>query len=231
MPSELALTPALSRKRERENCRPARRLLDGHRLRQIARLVDVGPAQHGDVIREHLQRHREHGRRDQVAAGCDLDDCAASPSGVIGTSVSANTNSSPPRARTSSRFDFSFSSSWSFGATVIDRHVGVDERERAVLQLAGRIRLGVDVRDFLELQRAFERDRVVHAAAEEQRVLLRRETLGELDRSRLEREHSADDARQVAQLVDEAARTSSAASAAQARELEREQRTARRAAS
>ena len=39
------------------------------------------------------------------------------------------------------------------------------------------IGLGVDVGDFLELERAFHRDRVVHAAAEEQRVLLVGESL------------------------------------------------------
>ena len=95
-------------------------------------------------------------------------------------SGSANTYSSPPRARTSCRFDLSFSSRSLFGATAIDRHVCVDERERAVLQLAGRIRLGVDVRDFLELQRAFHRDRVHLAAAEEQRVMLVGEALRQL---------------------------------------------------
>ena len=57
------------------------------------------------------------------------------------------------------------------------RHLARHQRERAVLELAGRIGLGVDVGDFLELERAFERDRVVQAAAEEQRVLLAREAL------------------------------------------------------
>ena len=56
-----------------------------------------------------------------------------------------------------------------------DRHLGIDQRERPVLQLAGGIGLGVDVRDLLQLERAFERDRIVQAAAEEQRVLLLRE--------------------------------------------------------
>ena len=51
-----------------------------------------------------------------------------------------------------------------------DRHLLVDERDRAVLHLAGRIALGVDVRDFLQLQRAFERDRVVDAAAEVEEI-------------------------------------------------------------
>ena len=46
-----------------------------------------------------------------------------------------------------------------------DRHLLVDERDRAVLHLAGRIALGVDVRDLLQLQRALERDRIVDARA------------------------------------------------------------------
>ena len=48
-----------------------------------------------------------------------------------------------------------------------DRHLLVDERDRPVLHLAGRIAFGVDVGDLLQLQRAFERDRVVDAAAED----------------------------------------------------------------
>ena len=54
-----------------------------------------------------------------------------------------------------------------------DRHLLVDERDRAVLHLAGRIAFGVDVRNLLELQRAFEGDRVVDAAAEVEKVASR----------------------------------------------------------
>jgi hypothetical protein len=39
------------------------------------------------------------------------------------------------------------------------RHILVDEGDGAVLELARRIALGVDVGDLLELQRAFERQR------------------------------------------------------------------------
>jgi hypothetical protein len=56
-----------------------------------------------------------------------------------------------------------------------DRHVLVDQRDRAVLQLAGRIAFGVDVGDFLELQRAFQRQRIAGAAAEIEHVLGLRE--------------------------------------------------------
>jgi len=40
------------------------------------------------------------------------------------------------------------------------RHVGIDQRERAVLELACGIGLGVDVGNLLELERPFHRDRV-----------------------------------------------------------------------
>jgi hypothetical protein len=74
--------------------------------------------------------------------------------------------------------------------------------ERAVLQLPGRIRLGVDVRDLLQLERALERDRVVHAAAEEERVLLVGEALGPGLDLRLEVQGVLDRAGHEAQLLD-----------------------------
>ena len=70
-----------------------------------------------------------------------------------------------------------------------------------MLHLAGGVALGVDVGDLLELERALERDRVVQAAAQEQRVLLLREALRPADDVRLEREHRAERGRQVAQLA------------------------------
>src|SRR3546814_18978900 len=41
-----------------------------------------------------------------------------------------------------------------------------------MLEFARRIRFGVDVRHFLELECAFERDRIARAATEKQRVVL-----------------------------------------------------------
>jgi hypothetical protein len=48
-----------------------------------------------------------------------------------------------------------------------------------VLQLAGRVGFGVDVGDFLELERTFHRHRVLRATAEEQGVVLVGEQLGD----------------------------------------------------
>ena len=50
------------------------------------------------------------------------------------------------------------------------RHQLVDERNRSVLHLAGRVAFGVDVRNFFQLQRALERDRVVNTPSQIQEV-------------------------------------------------------------
>ena len=47
----------------------------------------------------------------------------------------------------------------------------VDQRVRAVLHLARRIAFGVDIGDLFQLQRAFERDGEVDAAAEVKKIL------------------------------------------------------------
>ncbi len=50
------------------------------------------------------------------------------------------------------------------------RHVLVDERERAVLELAGEDALRVHIRDRLDLERALETCRVLEAAAEDEQT-------------------------------------------------------------
>ena len=43
-------------------------LFDGDRFGEIARLIDVAAAAHGDVVREQLQRNDFENRRDQIRA-------------------------------------------------------------------------------------------------------------------------------------------------------------------
>ena len=62
-----------------------------------------------------------------------------------------------------------------------DRKRFVDESVGAVLHLAGRVALGVDVGDLLELERALEGDGVMDAAAEEEEVAGGGEFFGELE--------------------------------------------------
>ena len=51
------------------------------------------------------------------------------------------------------------------------RRVGVEQRDRAVLKLAGGIPLGMNVRQLLELERPFHRDGEADAAADVHHVL------------------------------------------------------------
>ena len=92
-----------------------------------------------------------------------------------------------------------------------------------MLELAGRIRLPVDVRDLLELQRPFERDRVVKPPSEEQSVLLLGEFLGPGDDRGLEREHRPDRCRQMPHSLEPAHFIVGAQSAAQLGERQGEQ--------
>ena len=57
-----------------------------------------------------------------------------------------------------------------------DRKVLVDQRVGAVLHFAGGVAFRVDVRNFLQLERAFECDGIVNAAAQEEEILRRDDT-------------------------------------------------------
>src|SRR5258706_389989 len=83
-----------------------------------------------------------------------------------------------------------------------DRHFGIPQRERAMLELPGGIRLGVNVGDFLELEGALEGNRVVDTAAEEKRMLLAREALRPRLDLRLEVERVLNTSGHEAQLVE-----------------------------
>ena len=61
-----------------------------------------------------------------------------------------------------------------------DRQILIDERVRPVLHLAGRVALGVDVGEFLELERAFQGDWEVDAAGQEQKVVLAEQALRDI---------------------------------------------------
>ncbi|MNC85783.1 hypothetical protein D3C83_13960 [compost metagenome] len=74
-----------------------------------------------------------------------------------------------------------------------------------MLEFSGRIGFGVDVRDFLELQRAFHRNWKVHAATKEQGMMLRLEAARPGAHLRLDRKHRLHRPRQVAQLRDQLA--------------------------
>jgi hypothetical protein len=81
------------------------------------------------------------------------------------------------------------------------RHVLVHQRQRAVLELAGGIGLGVDIGDFLQFQGAFQRHRIMHAAAQEERVVLFRKAVRPGLDLRLQVQRMLHRAGQVAQRI------------------------------
>ena len=101
--------------------------------------------------------------------GTSITSSAMPPSSSGSRSVRAITM--PSRALTSCMLLFAFSETCVARGDGHHGHVLVDQGDRAVLHLAGRVALGVDVGDLLELERAFEGDRVVDAAAEVEEVL------------------------------------------------------------
>ena len=82
----------------------------------------------------------------------------------------------------------------------------------------------------LSFERAFERDRIVRPAPEEERVLLLREMLRPCDQLRLERERRLQQRRQVPQAAQPVRLLLGGQPVAQLRERQREQEDAIRAA-
>ena len=61
-----------------------------------------------------------------------------------------------------------------------DETAWIDERDGAVLELSGGIRLGVDIGDLLELERGFKRDGVVDVAPDEEERAVAAVALGKI---------------------------------------------------
>ena len=72
------------------------------------------------------------------------------------------------RALASDKLESIFSRTRPSVTTPITGRLRIEQRDRSVLHLAGRIPLSVDIRDFLEFERAFERGRKIHVAAQEE---------------------------------------------------------------
>ncbi len=141
------------------------------------------------MVAEQLQRDGRQDRRDIARVAIHLDD------DVVGVGLELRAAMGEDVEPAAARLDFLHVGMQFFQQLVVGRdhdhrHLGVDQRQRTVLEFAGGVGLGVDVGNFLELQRALHRDRVVLAAAEEQRVLLVDEILGDRLDLRLESHQS-----------------------------------------
>ena len=83
-----------------------------------------------------------------------------------------------------------------------DGHPLVDERDRTVFHLAGRIALGVDVGDFLEFQGTFKGNGIVDATAEIQKIGVALEPAGNFFHFWRNLERLFEHLRQLQQRVD-----------------------------
>jgi len=162
------------------------KLLDSDALGEVTGLVYIAAPAHRDVVREELKRHHfEDGEQEFVREG-DVDDVLYE-AGYVRVSFNGDGNDAAGAGgdflnvaegffvlQDGGRVVGVFGGDADYGERFVDEGVG------AVLHFAGGVALGVDVGDFLQLERAFEGDGVMDAAAEEKEIVRRAEDLGEL---------------------------------------------------
>ena len=151
-----------------ESLRRTYALFNRYAFSEVSRLIDIAASLQRDIIREQLQAHhaerrQEHElrigdseeridalfhlrlaafgrkREDACASGLDLDDVA-----------------------------HRLFKKWPIEPQRNDERAVFDERDRAVLELAGCVGLGVDIGNLLELQRAFQAEGIVEVPADEE---------------------------------------------------------------
>src|SRR4051794_31055362 len=140
-----------------------RRLLDRDRLGEVAGLVDVQALGGRELAREHLQGDHGDERRQQGRRLGDPDDLGRVRHDLV---VAVLGDDDGPRATGVDLLDVRDDLAVQGVPTPRrrdddeDRLTGLDQRDRAVLELAGREALGVDVRELLELERPLHGDGV-----------------------------------------------------------------------
>ena len=147
------------------------KLFHSHALREVPRLIHIGSLDDRDVIGEKLQRNGEHQRGVDAVDLRHLDDVAGRSAGYGALVVSEHIELAASRPH-GLDVGLELLEELVRGSDDYDRHVGVNERDGAVLELAGGVALGVDVADLLELQRSLERDGKMHSPAEEKAARL-----------------------------------------------------------
>src|ERR1700674_2736551 len=152
-------------------------LLHRNRLRQIPRLINVAAAAYGDVIGEQLQWddlqngrqffRRRRNEENVVRLFGDLF-------GAFGGERDDDSGTSLYFLQVRHRLlvtDHRLRAAHIARRNDDHRKILVNQRIRAVLHLSRRITFGVNIGNFLEFERAFERDGIVNAASEEEEVL------------------------------------------------------------
>mmetsp|Transcript_36236 Transcript_36236/g.95523 ORF Transcript_36236/g.95523 Transcript_36236/m.95523 type:complete len:523 (-) Transcript_36236:461-2029(-) len=150
---------------------PRRGSLDGDRLGEVSRLVDVAAAHVGNVVGEELQRDDSEERYQHlVHLGQFHDEVAL----AVEVRVPLVGDRDHRAVACEDLFDIRRELQVvriRAGRDDDDRHEGVDEGDGAVLHLGRRVSLSVNIRDLLELERSLERHGEVEPAAEVEEVV------------------------------------------------------------
>src|SRR5207342_544643 len=133
-------------------CKAVNALFDGDRLRQVARLVDIRATRERRVVSEQLHGDGMHDRRQHAHVARRADHVHRLAFAELAVRIGEDEHLAPARAHFLD-VRLHLLEQAVVGRDHHDRHRTVHERQRTVLELARRIRLGVDVRDFLELER------------------------------------------------------------------------------
>lgn len=154
------------------------RLFDGDALGEVAGFVHVLAQRGGREVRQQLHGDGIHDGADHLVRAGDVDHVVA-VAGVLGVAVRQEQDDLAGAGADFLHVRNGLFQQAALGGDHGDRQVLVDQGDGAVLHLAGRVRLGVDVADLLEFQGALVGGGAVHAAPQEQVVAGRGVLLGD----------------------------------------------------
>jgi len=149
------------------------------------------------VIRQQLQRHHVQQRAECTVVFGHADDMQAFAAFDVAVGVGQHVED----AATGADFlhiAFEFFEQGVVGSDRHHGHLAGDQGQGAMFEFAGGVGLCVDVADLFEFEGAFQRDGVVQAAAEEERVFHFGEVFGPADDLGLEGQHGLQGGGQVA---------------------------------
>src|SRR5439155_11299662 len=177
-------------------------LLHRYALCQVARPIHVAATQHGDVIRQELERNDRQHQCDRGWARRH-GDLVIRQMGQIAVALARDRDNAAPPGFYFLHIRNHLRVNRILGRQADDRHVLVDQGDRSVLHLGRRVALSMDVGDLLELERALERDREIGAPAQIEGVAGVRIAFGEHPHLRLDRERALHQLREPDQLRDQ----------------------------
>ncbi len=151
--------------------RTGRGLTSFHRdaFGEVSRLIDVGAVEIGNVVRDELHGdHGDDGVDEGVVFGDEKD--VVGHVGYFRVSLGGDDDEFALSGADFFKIGYRFFVKRALGGNADGGHVFVDEGDGAMFHLTRRISFGVDVRDFFELEGAFQGDGEVWAPAEVEKV-------------------------------------------------------------